>query len=203
VGSDRRALTRLAAERPDDLTRILAALNDEADRLARQVSALRVKLLRYRGSTRSDELALRDARESLADLQVLSGSVPVEGPGLEIVIDDPDGRVGWEALLDLVQELRDAGAEAVAVNGVRVVASTWLGPGDTGAVVDGELVSPPYRFQAIGPADGLEEAMDIPGGPLSVIAAQPRTGTELRPSERLSLPAATGDLSFRYARPAG
>ncbi len=202
VGTDRRALTRLAAERPDDLTRILADLNDEADRLARQVSALRVKLLRYRGSTRGDELALRDARESLADLQVLSGSVPVEGPGLEIVIEDPDGRVGWDALLDLVQELRDAGAEAIALNGVRVVASTWLGPTDAGAVVDGEPVSPPYRLLAIGSADALEEALGIPGGPLSVIAAQPGTGAELRPGERLSLPAATGDVSFRYARPA-
>src|ERR671914_787432 len=52
VGTDRTPLSRLAAERPEDLTRILADLNDEADRLARQVSALRVKLLRYRGSAR-------------------------------------------------------------------------------------------------------------------------------------------------------
>jgi uncharacterized protein YlxW (UPF0749 family) len=203
VGSSGGPASRLAAERPEDLTRILADLNDEADRLARQASALRVKLLRYRGSARGDELALRDAQESLADLQVLSGFVPVEGPGLQVLVEDPDGRVGWEALLDLVQELRDAGAEAIAVNGVRVVAATWLGPADEGTIVDGQRVSAPYEVLVIGPADGLEAALGIPGGPLSVIAAQPGASVEIRPSDRLSLPPAAGDVSFRYARPAG
>jgi uncharacterized protein YlxW (UPF0749 family) len=195
--------SRLAAERPEDLTRILADLNDEADRLARQASALRVKLLRYRGSARGDELALRDAQESLADLQVLSGFVPVEGPGLQVLIEDPDRRVGWEALLDLVQELRDAGSEAIAVNGVRVVAATWLGPADGGTLVDGQRVSAPYELLVVGPADGLEAALGIPGGPLSVIAAQPGASVEIQPSDRLSLPPTAGDVSFRYARPAG
>lgn len=197
------ALSRLAAERPEDLTRILADLNDEADRLARQVSALRVRLLRYRGSARADELALRDAQETLADLEVVSGRAPVEGPGLEVAIEDPGGRVGWDALLDLVQELRDAGAEAIELNDARVVASTWLAPADGGVLVDGGRVSPPYRFLAIGPPDVLEEAMAIPGGPLSVIGAQPGVVVQIRPADRLSLPAAPGDVSFRYARPSG
>jgi uncharacterized protein YlxW (UPF0749 family) len=203
VGTDRGGLSRLAAERPEDLTRILADLNDEADRLARQVSALRVKLLRYRGSARGDELALRDARETLADLRVLSGSVPVEGPGLTVTVEDAGGRVGWEALLDLVQELRDAGAEAIALNGVRVVASTWLGPAEEGSVVDGQRVGPPYELAAIGPADGVEEALDIPGGPLSVIAAQPEVAVQVRASDRLRLPASSAEVTFQYARPVG
>jgi uncharacterized protein YlxW (UPF0749 family) len=203
VGRDAGASSRLAEERPEDLTRILADLNDEADRLSRQVSALRVKVLRYRGSARGDELALRDAREALADLQVLSGTVPVEGPGLRIVVEDADGRVGWDALLDLIQELRDAGAEAIALNGVRVVAATWLGPAVGGVMVAGQPVTAPYELLAIGPADGLKEALGIPGGPLSVIAAQSGVAVEVRPGDRLSLPAGAGDVSFRYARPTG
>jgi uncharacterized protein YlxW (UPF0749 family) len=203
VGADRPALSRLAAERPEDLTRILADLNDEADRLARQVSILRLKVLRYRGSARGEELALRDAEETLDDLQVLSGTVPVEGPGLDIVIDDSGGRVGWDSLLDLVQELRDAGAEALAIGPVRVVASTWLGPAEGGSVVDGRRISAPYELRAIGPPDVLEKALDIPGGPLSVIAALPEVAVEVQPEDRLTVPATAGDVSFRYARPAG
>lgn len=202
VGSDP-GLSRLAAERPEDLTRILADLNDEADRLARQVSALRVKLLRYRGSARGEELALRDARETLADLQVLSGIVPVEGPGLDVAVADPAGSVGWDALLDLIQELRDAGAEAIAVNDVRVVASTWLGPAEGGVVVDGRRVIEPFRLRAVGPVEGMDRALDIPGGPLSVIGAMPGVSVEIRMSDRLTLPSAGSDVSFRYAHPAG
>src|SRR5918992_423291 len=170
VGTDHTPLSRLAAERPEDLTRILADLNDEADRLARQVSALRVKLLRYRGSARAEELALRDATETLADL---------------------------------VQELRDAGAEAVAVADVRVVASTWFGPAEGGVLVDDRRVSPPYELAVIGPPDGLEAALDIPGGPLSVIAALSRVDVEVRSAERLTLPPTAAPASFRYARPTG
>jgi uncharacterized protein YlxW (UPF0749 family) len=203
VGADRTALSRLAAERPEDLTRILADLNEEADRLSRQVSALRVRVLRYRGSARADELALRDAREALLDLQVLSGETPVEGPGVEVAIEDPQDRVGWEALLDLVQELRDAGAEALAVGDVRVIASTWVGPADGGVTIDGGRISPPYVLGAIGPSDTLAEALDIPGGPLSVLAALPGVRVSVETADRLTLPAAASRPPFRYARPAG
>ena len=65
---------RLAAESPDDLTRILAELNEEADVLARQREALRVKLLLYEDTAQRAQLAVRDARKSLRDLQVLAGT---------------------------------------------------------------------------------------------------------------------------------
>ena len=190
AGSEDRPLSRLAAERPEDLTRVLADLNEEADQLARELAELRVKLARYQGSARSDELAVRDARKALADLQVLTGTVPVEGPGVVVRVADDAGRVGWEALLDMIQEIRDAGAEAIAVNGRRVVASTWLGPADGGAVVDGARIGPPYELEAIGPPDVIAEAMDIPGGPLSVLSALPGVSASVREVEGLLLPRA-------------
>jgi uncharacterized protein YlxW (UPF0749 family) len=190
AGSGDRPLSRLAAERPEDLTRILADLNDEADQLARETAELRVKLARYQGSARSDELAVRDALKALADLRVLTGTVAVEGPGVVVRVEDDGGRVGWEVLLDIVQELRDAGAEALAVNGRRVVASTWLGPADGGAVVDGARIEPPYELEAIGPSDVIAKALDIPGGPLSVLSALPGVSAEVREVEGLLLPRA-------------
>jgi uncharacterized protein YlxW (UPF0749 family) len=192
AGLGDRPLSRLAAERPEDLTRILADLNDEADRLARELAELRVKLARYQGSARSDDLAIRDARKSLDDLRVLAGVVAVEGPGVVVRVADEGSQVGWEALLDLVQELRDAGAEAIAVNGRRVVASTWLGPAEGGAAVDGARVEPPYELQAIRPPEVIVGALDIPGGPLSVLSALPGVSTEVREVEGLLLPRAEG-----------
>ena len=194
-------LTRLAAERPEDLTRILADLSDEADDLTRQVAALRVRLSRYRSSARTDELAVRDARETLADLQVLAGVVPVEGPGLSITVEDPGGRVGWDAVLDLIQELRDAGAEAIAVGDIRVLASTWFGPADGGISVGGDRVAAPYDISAIGPADELAEAMRLPGGPLTVIEAAQDVEIRLRTDDSLTLPATSESQAFEHAQP--
>lgn len=194
-------LSRLAAERPEDLTRILADLGDEADELTRQVAELRVRVSRYRSTARTDELAVRDARETLADLRVLAGVVPVEGPGVSITVDDPGGQVGWDAMLDLIQELRDAGAEAIAVGEIRVVASTWFGPSGEGVAVNGEPVRAPYEISAIGPSEELAEAMGLPGGPLTVIGAGSEVEVRIRTEDALRLPAAETP-AFEHARPA-
>jgi uncharacterized protein YlxW (UPF0749 family) len=197
-GADR--ISRLAQERPEDLTRILGDLNAEADRLARQVAELRVRVLRYRNAATGSDVALRDARRTLRDLEVLSGSVAVEGPGVTITVSDPEAAVGWDVMLDLVQELRDAGAEALALDGHRVVASTWLGPGEGDLVVDGRTVSSPYEITAIGPASSMREAMEIPGGPVTVIRAESAV-VEIEESEPLTLPPLRRETRFEYARP--
>jgi uncharacterized protein YlxW (UPF0749 family) len=194
--------SRLAAERPEDLARILAELNAEADELGRQVASLRVSLFRYQNSASLGDLALTDARRTLADLRVLAGVVPVEGPGISVSIVDPDGRVGWEAILDLVQELRDAGAEAIAVNGLRVIASAWFGPAEGGVTVGGRVVRAPYEVLAIGSPPDISEALGIPGGPIAVLESQPGVRVLIGEETNLSLPALRGETTFRYARPA-
>ena len=193
---------RLAAESPDDLTRILAELNAEADGLARQIAELRVKLFRYENTVERDRLAVRDARKSLRDLQVLAGTTDVRGPGLAVTIADRRGRVTWEPFLDLVQELRDAGAEAIAVNDLRIVASSWFGPAEVGVTVDGQEAVPPYRVEAIGSPEDMAEALEIPGGPLSLVRALLDVQVTVEVEEDLRVPALKREMSFRYARPA-
>jgi uncharacterized protein YlxW (UPF0749 family) len=198
-GADR--ISRLAQERPEDLTRILGDLNAEADRLARQVAELRVRVLRYRNAATGSDVAVRDARRTLRDLEVLSGAVPVAGPGVIVTVSDPEAAVGWDAMLDLVQELRDAGAEALALDGYRLVASSWLGPGEEGLVVDGRAISPPYEITAIGSASSIHEALEIAGGPVTVIRAESAASVEIEESETLTLPPLRRETRFEYARP--
>jgi uncharacterized protein YlxW (UPF0749 family) len=192
---------RLESERPEDLARILADLNAEADLLARQVSSLRVRIERYRSSGKKGRLALEDARQALADLQVLAGLVTTRGPGVELTVTDPQGRVTWESLLDLVQELRDAGAEALAIDGRRVVVSTWFGSAPEGVTVDGEPVEAPFEIQAVGSPDALREALEIRGGPVAVMAAEPGVGVTILERGRITLPPLQRSIEFQYARP--
>ena len=192
---------RLASERPEDLARILADLNAEADVLARQVSSLRVRIERYRSSGEKGRLALADANESLADLQVLAGLVPTTGPGVRLLVTDPQGRVTWEGILDLVQELRDAGAEALAIDGHRIVVSTWFGPSDGGVAVDGEPVRAPFSIEAVGSPDTLREALQIRGGPVAVMDAEPGVAVAIVEHGNLTLPPLQRTIEFQYARP--
>ncbi|MDQ1483096.1 MAG: hypothetical protein QOF35_1172, partial [Actinomycetota bacterium] len=86
------------------------------------------------------------------------------GPGIRITIADPDVKATSPVLLDAIQELRDAGAEAIQVDDVRIVASSHFGQGANGLEIDGKRVKQPYTITAIGDPTTMSSAMEIPGG---------------------------------------
>jgi uncharacterized protein YlxW (UPF0749 family) len=83
-----------------------------------------------------------------------------------VITDKGERTVQAAFMLDALQELRDAGAEAVQIGDVRVVASTSFAdpPDGNGIVIDGTVVRSPYTVRAIGDPDVLEPALRIPGG---------------------------------------
>jgi uncharacterized protein YlxW (UPF0749 family) len=148
--------------RTEDLVQILDGLDARQQRLlaeSARLSALQADL--ERGSTAD---ALAESERKVAALQVMAGTTPVTGPGVTISITDPSGAVDAPALLDAVQELRDAGAEAIQVGPARVVVSTWFGAGPRGVTVDGVPVGSPLVIRAIGDPDTMRTAVGIPGG---------------------------------------
>ena len=114
--------------------------------------------------------------------------VGATGPGVVITINDPDGSVGAATLLNAIEELRDAGAEAIEVDDTaRVVAQTPLGDGAD--LTDGELlvgtrtVTAPYVIEAIGDPQTLSEAVVFPGGLTDEVEALGGTVTVDTPDE--------------------
>ena len=99
-----------------------------------------------------------------------------------------------------MQELRDAGAEAIQVGDVRVVANTWFADTDQGISVSGTEVRPPYVIKAIGDANTLAGAMEIPGG---VTATVRRAGgdTDVQIEDEVEVDALLTPTSPQYARP--
>jgi len=192
---------RLANESEGDLARILAGLNTEADALREEIATLKLQLRDLETSTRSDEAAQKSAEDQLRTLEVLAGTVPVAGPGIALTVDDPGGNVRYDSLIDIVQELRDAGAEAIAVNGRRVgVASAFAQSGGK-VTLDGVALASNYQVLAIGQSATLEGGLKIPGGILDTLAALRDVRVDLRRSDRLDLPALAKPPSFRVARP--
>lgn len=110
-------------------------------------------------------VALERARTELNTLGILAGTLPAVGPGLRIVVHDPKGHYQVFHLLDGIEELRDAGAEAIQLNGqVRVVAQTSFTTGNGGIIVDGRLLTAPYTLDVIGNPATLSAALSFPGG---------------------------------------
>jgi uncharacterized protein YlxW (UPF0749 family) len=191
----------LATAREDEVVRVLDDLTQRQARLEIEQRALEATRDRLQSGSQEQRLAV--ARSRADALAILAGTVPATGPGIRLRIDDPGDQLDYSVLLDTVQELRDAGAEAISLGPVRVVASTWFddGPGGAGVVVSGTRLAAPYTIIAVGDAETMATALEIPGG----VADTVRTagGRITVTQEKSVLVSALQPLTTpQYARPA-
>ena len=186
--------------REDELVRIFAGVDQNGDKLADEIRGLQSSLELLESQSTNDAEAQRAARERLESLGILAGTVKATGPGLVLTISDPDNKVDAPIILDTVQELRAAGAEAIQVGDQRVVADTWFSDTEQGLSVSGKEVRPPYVITAIGDGNTLAGAMDIPGG---VTATIRRVGgdTDVQIEDEVDVDALLSLTSPQYARP--
>ena len=156
-----------AGYREEDLIAYLNGLAGTTQRAQAEISRLERTRDELRSSTNARQAALEQARDEADTLDILAGTVPVTGPGIRMTIDEVDGPVSVDTFLDTVQELRNAGAESMQINGeVRVIASTSFEDGTGGIVVDGKQLSAPYVIDVIGEPSTLVGGLDFALGPL-------------------------------------
>lgn len=165
----------LRGARQEDLVRILDEVDDRTQRLEDEKQRLDDQRTELENSSDQAEEARKQTLEKERQLGILAGTAAAQGPGITLTITDPSGAVAPDMLLDAIQELRAAGAEAIQVNGVRVVANTYFS-GDAGNVqVDGEKIEAPYEFTVIGKPQDLEPALNIPGGVVQTLEKEQAT----------------------------
>lgn len=157
--------------RRDDLVQLLDNLTAETRRLeaeARELSTTRDEL---RSGVAGAQEADAEAQRRIARLQIIAGTVPAHGPGIRITIEDPQGQLSPELLLDALEEMRDAGGEVMEFNdSVRVVTGTWVGRNqDEQLVVDGTVITPPIQLDVVGDAATLEAGARFRGGLVSQV----------------------------------
>ncbi len=190
--------------RPADLLVLLDSLQQREAALNTEVIELQRTLASLQASGSSDQAAIDTARARLAALSILAGTVGATGPGVTIRIDDPVRGVAPEPMLDVVNELRAAGAEAIEITtperGVRVGVDTWI-TGSPGALqIDGVTLAPPYTVAAIGDPPTLAAAMNIPGGAVDSVE---RVGGSMtvEQSDRIDVTLLRQPKPRQYAQP--
>lgn len=193
----------LAAESEADLARILTNLNSEADSLQNEIAELKVQLTELRQSSSSDAEASAELDQQIKSLEVLAGTVPVSGQGVVVTVDDPDGALTYDSMIDVVQELRDAGAEALAVNDQRIGVATAFAEKDGAITVDGTRLTAPYRVAAIGQPATLEGGLKIPGGAVDAMTAVKNVRVDVQKLAKVDIAALAKAPTFETARPVG
>lgn len=152
--------------RQEDLVRVLDGLSASTQRVEREIERLRETREDLRNSTSQRRAALEQARQDAEVYGILAGTLPAQGAGIRITIDDTNGEVRASLLLDTIQELRAAGAEVIEFNDeIRFVAQSYISENAQGIAVDGKLLSNPYVIDVIGEPVTLAEALVFPDGP--------------------------------------
>lgn len=189
----------LAQLSSQDLTVLVANLNARNDQLRREVSLLEDELAalnqnRLRGDESIDEL-----RADLRRVRAYTGLDPVGGPGVTISITGPIDGSGVE---ELINELRNAGAEAIGVEETRIVTGVVINGPPGGASIAGALLGPTFELSAIGAPDKLTGSLTRSGGVIAQLAAtEPGVTVTVTPVDRIELPATTRVLVPSHGRP--
>lgn len=170
----------LRGARQEDLVRILDELDNRTQRLEDEKRGLENQRTELENSSDQAEEARRQTEQKAQQLAVLAGTVAAQGPGITLTISDPKGAVESDTLLDTLQELRAAGAEAIQINDVRVVADTYFTQSGSSVEINGKKVSQPYRFKVIGNPQDLEPALNIPGGVVQTLEKEQATADVAR-----------------------
>jgi uncharacterized protein YlxW (UPF0749 family) len=170
----------LADERPDDLISILDDQNSESARLRTRIAQLQATLQRLHDAGTNGPAARQEAQAQADGLSILTGTAAATGPGVVVTITDPQHGLKAEDLLDVVEELRGAGAEAIQFGPVRVGLSSAFRDISGQVDLDGVPLTVPYTVLAIGPATTMQTALNIPGGVAAVVRNAGGTATVAR-----------------------
>jgi uncharacterized protein YlxW (UPF0749 family) len=187
----------LLAESSADQAQIVSNLYDANVALRKEVGALEDQLRQQR-----DDQGMARASELASDLQkfrVINGTAAAFGPGVELTIG---ADIRAEDLQDLINELRNAGAEALAVNGERITVRTAVSSERGAIALNGQRLTAPYVFGAVGAPDTLERALTRKGGLISYLQNTYPEGTiEVVKQRTVSLPPALNPATFQLAQP--
>lgn len=194
--------------RVEELAAELVDLNKQRESLRAELADLEEKVQTARqGIVQAEEALTKEVEKH----RILAGFTEVAGPGVEVTLQNVPYEGAADAdpavfairdteLLRVVNDLWSEGAEAIAVNGQRLVGTSEIRQAGPYINVNLTRISPPYQIQAIGDPDALRHLLEASGGLVEQFGGW---GIEVRVEvkERLELPAYHGPMNLKYAHP--
>ena len=195
-------------QRESQLKDQVLKMKEKYDNSYEKLTRAEQELEETRKSVTSNNKELEALQEEITDTNILLGLTDVTGPGVTITVADAksstnvlnpiDLLVHDTDILMIVNELKNAGAEAIEINGKRVVETTSIMCDGNVITVNGEKISSPFVINAIGFPEQLA-TLTRAQGPLEVLASYNITAT-FNKVEKITIPKYTGAINFKTAK---
>ncbi len=184
-----------------DLGGYIRDLNMKLDALRTEVTDLRIRLYSYEKEFASRKDILSEAARNLENLKVFTGEAKVKGPGVVIEIRDNKEILESYDLLDVIEELKGAGAEVIAVDEVRIVSRTAIAKKKDGLYVGNKKVKSPYILKAIGNTEVLCQGLLLPGGARDRLNSLEGISFEVQKVDEIVILPCQSSMVTKYAKP--
>jgi len=211
-GTDKGGLVPLA--KAQDLERELKKIRTEKEQALEELRDMENKMEKIKTKKADEDYALKGMIADVEKYKVLAGAIDVHGSGVVISVrrTDPselsasETPINWDlnfenqALLNFVNRLKDAGAEAISINGNRIIAASEISLSGEHININSRPTAPPYIIKAIGNPKTIESAVSIRFGIVDVLS---EAGYKVKISKKkdLDIQRYSGVLKYRYAKP--
>lgn len=209
-GSDQGGLVPLAKLK--DYEQALKEARSEKEVAMEELIELQERLAAYEGEAANDDAMINGLVADVDKYKMAAGLTDVEGPGVNITIKNPEvydkytssGDVitgNYELLLSVVNKLKEAGAEAIAINEHRIVQNSEISLAAGHININGSATAPPYYIKAIGNPSTMANALTIRGGIVETMRNSYGLTVDLVQKEQVLIARYNGVVSFKYAEP--
>jgi uncharacterized protein YlxW (UPF0749 family) len=182
-----------------ELTLLIANLSTRNEQLRTEVASLQQQAASLDASKANGQTTVDQLRSDLAKIRAWSGATGLTGPGVAISVR---GAIAADAVEDLLNELGNAGAEAIVVAGVRVVPGIVVAGPPGGLSVENTALGDAFEIQAIGSPEILVGTLTRAGGVVAQVGvAWPDVRISVTPLTSISAPATSRDLIPSHGQP--
>ena len=159
-------IAQIESMREDELEQALSEWKDKYKETHSKLEETENKINEYKEKSESDEETSKLVEKELEEANMILGQTDVTGNGVEVKLTDSgDNEYSYKDLLSLVNELRAAGAEAISINGERIINLTDIVYiSNKYVLVNSNKISSPYTVLAIGDENYLISALSIKNG---------------------------------------
>ena len=178
-----------------ELVRLLNESNTQISNLEQRKTQLNSQLNSLKSAANEQEQARKIAKQNEETSGLISGRLPAKGQGVTIRIGRGlTTKVDASIMFNLIEELRNAGAEVIAINNVRIQDA------EEGLIVDGTTIKPTYTVKAIGNPQELSNAVDIAGGVGAQLQVKYGSNVNVQPSDSIIIDEVREATQNQYAK---
>ena len=196
-------------KRLEELQESYINLKTEYDALKEYSEQQQKVVEEYKGDSSNNSLLIATLTDENKLYSTLAGAKDVVGEGVIVTLNDSDKSVedGFEAstlivhdtdILNVLNELKAAGAEAISINGNRIIANSAVRCVGPVVSVNGNRIAPPFEIKAIGEAQYLESAINLKGGYADTLK-QVGIQVDVKREKNIIIEKYRDTLKFKYA----